>query len=354
MTCSLFHTRDDFAADSADDLDVVNPLNVPLLPADTVGGDLADSGLELCSEHFTAWKPGTTLVVSFLEGTAAQHDIAKRAARTWAFRANIDFDFVIGDSGPKTDIRVGFDPADKFGLWSHMGVRARGYPGQKTMNLGDGTSVAVALHEFGHALGFFHEHLHPQANIDWDRDAAIKYYRARNGWSEDQAIFNLFTRPTRGVRFSTYETTSIMHYEIPAVCLRSGSPIPYPLTLSSGDQAFAEVIYPFSEATIAIEIDGTAGQLRVRPAEEARFRFNVARAGAHAIEIVHDMPVAASIFRDSTPTERVVWTIRKSQTRNAWEVELLPGAYVVRIGHGSRSPQTTIRASIADLGKARG
>ena len=41
------------------------------------------------------------------------------------------------------------------------------------MNLGEVTKRSV-LHETGHALGFGHEHQHPQGNIQWNSKAVSK------------------------------------------------------------------------------------------------------------------------------------------------------------------------------------
>ena len=75
-------------------------------------------------------------------------------------------------------VRIGFDK--KVGSWSYVGTNCRRVlPNKPTMNLGwidDSNNVlrddekGVILHEFGHVLGFTHEHQSPARAQTMDLD----------------------------------------------------------------------------------------------------------------------------------------------------------------------------------------
>ena len=72
----------------------------------------------------------------------------------------------------------------------------------------------MVLHEFGHALGAFHEHQSPDVEIPWDREAVYDYY-AQQGWSRLQVDRNLFEAYSpAGVRNSRFDAHSIMLYAV--------------------------------------------------------------------------------------------------------------------------------------------
>ena len=64
---------------------------------------------------------------------------------------------------------------------TYIGTRANGRPTEWTMNL-DPTNVnrVIVLHETGHALGLLHEHLNPDANIEWDFPKVIYLLKVHN------------------------------------------------------------------------------------------------------------------------------------------------------------------------------
>lgn len=95
-------------------------------------------------------------------GTKIQQEKVKTVVKEWEKYANIKFRFTTSSNAT---IRISFDPSD--GSWSYVGkdilsIRRN----QATMNYGwvstrQGISAedrSVILHEFGHTLGYLHEH----------------------------------------------------------------------------------------------------------------------------------------------------------------------------------------------------
>ncbi|MCB0059260.1 MAG: hypothetical protein KDE45_19610, partial [Caldilineaceae bacterium] len=101
------------------------------------------------------------------------------------------------------------------------------------------------LHEFGHALGLLHEHLSPVADIPWDEEKVIAYYRRTNGWNETYIRSNVLAIPPSD-KFTDFDTLSIMLYPVPRELTKGGYEIPWQNSeLSETDKKFIAEIYPF-------------------------------------------------------------------------------------------------------------
>ena len=101
-------------------------------------------------------------------GNANQQAKVKNTVQEWSKYANIKFQNVAYDSTKPADLRITFDPSS--GSWCYVAEELKNVPAnQPTTNLGwiDPSSITtsddigVILHEFGHALGFLHEHQSP-------------------------------------------------------------------------------------------------------------------------------------------------------------------------------------------------
>ena len=74
--------------------------------------------------------------------------------------------------------------------------------GQQTMNLADRCTVGTIMHEFGHAMGLFHEQTRP----DRDSYVAIQWNNIPTDWHSQYQIRS----GSRG--YGAYDFDSIMHY----------------------------------------------------------------------------------------------------------------------------------------------
>ena len=198
-----------------------NPSTYIKINPDGTLSNVAVSRQPLATYTEKMWMPGETITVGFdiSGGSLDQMNLVKFYAKEWELYANIKFAFQLSGNGM---IRVGFKPE---GSWSYIGRDALTIPANKTtMNFGwlgsaDAVSARqVILHEFGHALGFLHEHQRMDAVIAWDKEKVYSFYaQAPNNWTRqqtDQQIFNRYG--TAGTNYSAYDRTSIMQYAVPA------------------------------------------------------------------------------------------------------------------------------------------
>ena len=158
----------------------------------------------------------------------------EKIANIWSFYSNIKFRFV--ESG-RTDFDIKVEPdikRDKDGnskrdkhnqpiriakYSSYIGTSAKG----KVMNLcfPDWANTSyegkrrIILHEFGHALGFHHEHLNKRLDINYNVPDVLAFYKAKHGWDHETTKHNVLTGlDSSKWYFTEFDPHSIMLYPI--------------------------------------------------------------------------------------------------------------------------------------------
>lgn len=217
------------------------------------------------------WTPGQVVQVCFFGGDPAVRSRIRDAASVWTEHGNIQLDFgstatlracTANDS---SHVRIGFAHA---GYWSVVGntpVR----PGVQTMNYGgyDAAPPAeprfsgVVLHEFGHALGFDHEHQHPEGGCDGEFNWPVVYAelaKPPNSWPPTKVDFNLRAfADTSAYGISAPDRTSIMHYSLDPWMFLAGEKskcyVPEQVALSDLDKKGIASAYPMQAERMLTE-----------------------------------------------------------------------------------------------------
>jgi serralysin len=199
------------------------------------------------ADNFFLWNVGDTVYVQFLNGSTPLQRQVMQYAKLWENHANINFVWTTGTG----NIRIKFNAKGENN--SLIGIVSNSKDlNEETMNL-DSTNLTkfptyfrtAVIHEFGHAIGFLHEHSNPKINVQWNRQAIYDYHAKNSGWSKEQVDWNIFKvhemRYTNGL---DYDSKSIMHYPIEAWETLNGYAQGWNNEISAGDIKMAALLYP--------------------------------------------------------------------------------------------------------------
>lgn len=197
------------------------------------------------------WPKGSEIKISFLDGDAGLQSRVKAAAERWITETGADLTFTWLNDPAAGDIRISFT---RTGSWSLLGRYAKllADKTEPTMNFGwlkttssDLEIQEVVLHEFGHALGFVHEHQNPDGGIRWNRNEVIRSLSGPpNNWTLQQIETNVLGHyDPRALIGTPFDRDSIMLYPFPATWTENGVATPNNTDLSAVDIQLARSIY---------------------------------------------------------------------------------------------------------------
>lgn len=198
------------------------------------------------------WINGSKIRWAMKGGSAADRAVVIQAVAEWQLVAQgLVLEQV--DSWSDADVRIQFVAG---GSWSYVGTDCLHIPRHEaTMQFGwsltDAWGRNTAKHEWGHALGFPHEHQNPRAGIRWNERAVIdEFSGSPNFWTEEQIRHNILNKiPIGEVTGSNWDPDSVMHYPFEAGLIlepavyRTEHLIPA-LGLSEQDIATTKDFYP--------------------------------------------------------------------------------------------------------------
>lgn len=194
---------------------------------------------------------GVKLTVGFLDGpNAATKSKILAAANNWGKHCNASF--VLSNTDPQ--VRIARTPGD--GYWSYLGTDLLHIPAsQQTMNLEgftentpDAEYLRVVQHEFGHTMGFPHEHLRAELIARLDRAKTIAYFMQTQGWTAQMTTQQVLTPVSEvSIRGTPHaDQDSIMCYQLPGSITTDGQPIRGGTDIDPLDGQFAGTLYPLA------------------------------------------------------------------------------------------------------------
>jgi hypothetical protein len=279
------------------------------------------------------WQPGSAVRVAFSGGDSELRSRIEDAANEWTKPgiANIKFQFrdatgkflewSATDPDFRAEIRVAFGSGNGGGYWSHVGRDSinrdmtGGRPGEASLNLDSFDQGlppdwrAVVIHEFGHALGFQHEHQNPVGGCDFRFEDDAGYVQTKdaqgwfitdpnghrpglytllggykNYWPRAKVDFNLKAlQVSSAYLVGQFDKLSIMKYFFGAFMFAGGENSPCytnseNLVLSAQDKEGARKAYSFDAIAIAATVlqkKQVLGEILTNPRTSAPFQSNI-------------------------------------------------------------------------------
>lgn len=230
------------------------------IPTVTAGAALTPDHLAVKISQYWG-KNGVFLTVGFLDSPAA--DLKKRILfhmNSWGAWANVKF----VESGVSPQVRIARLPGG--GYWSYLGTDILSIPASEptmnldnfTMNTADSEFYRVVRHETGHTLGCPHEHMRAEIVNRIDKNKAIAYFGATQGWTPQEVTDQVLTPLDNSALLATAHSdiNSIMCYWLPASIMKDNVAVTGGVDIDASDATFIGTAYPHAVAPSSVWPNG--------------------------------------------------------------------------------------------------
>lgn len=224
----------------------INPVNAPSPTVVAAIGVATPLRLSLLTSKYWG-ATQRTLTVSFMDSPPkAVRDRVIAEANAWSTACSFRFVYTRG-TGMVRVARV------EDGYWSYLGTDVLHIPrSEQTLNLEGFTAGTpdsewhrVVRHEFGHTMGFPHEHMRRALVDRIDPQRAYRWFGATQNWGKQVVDEQVLTAlEERELIATPADQTSIMCYQLPGSITKDGRPILGGTDINSTDYSLAARVYP--------------------------------------------------------------------------------------------------------------
>lgn len=188
------------------------------------------------------FKSGSTVTIRVETDDTSKKQQVQNVLQKYAFPyINLQFKFV-GQEVAKPNYRIILGESNKFSGGVTIGIGTE-YSITNIYDINQGT----ILHEFGHALGRFHEHQNPDTSnpLKFISDRVYTYYREKMGWDKSTVDEQILQKlPIELVSILPFDLDSIMNYNIPSNLNQDGVSTHRGNEYSKGDKEWFKLVYP--------------------------------------------------------------------------------------------------------------